>query len=99
MKLTKEDKEYLKENGFTESDFEQIEKVTAKSKTTYRVVNLSNGKSHTITRERAIEILGRENWLSGIARSAFHFTAVRENKPAKDIHYNVYFDSTRYFKS
>lgn len=98
MKLINEDKKQLKENGYTENDFSQIERAMQKSITTYRAVNLSNGKSQTITRERAIEILGRNNWLSGIARSAFHFTAVRENKPVHDIHYNVYFDSSKLFK-
>lgn len=79
MKLTNEDKKQLKEYGYTEDDFSQIERAMQKSKTKYSVVNIQTGKKETISRERAIKILGRETWLSGISRSAFHWTATRDN--------------------
>lgn len=110
MKLTESDKKQLRENGYIESDFPQIEKAMQKSKTKYSTVNIQTGKKETISRERAIEILGREMWLSGISRSAFHWTAQRDNmrgysKP-KSADYVVtqmptqivYFDSSNLFK-
>ena len=110
MKLTETDKKQLKENGYVESDFPQIERAMQKSKTKYSTVNIQTGKKETISRERAIEILGRETWLSGISRSAFHWTATRDNmrgyfKP-KSADYVVtqmptqivHFDSSNLFK-
>ena len=79
MKLTETDKKQLKENGYVESDFPQIERAMQKSKTTYKVVDIKTGDKKIISREKAIEILGRETWLSGISRSAFHWTATRDN--------------------
>lgn len=110
MKLTEIDKKQLKKNGYIESDFPQIERAMQKSKTTYKAVDMRTGKRETISREQAIEILGRETWLSGISRSAFHWTAQRDNmrgyfKP-KSADYVVtqmptqivYFDSSNLFK-
>lgn len=87
MKLTAEDKAMLLDMGHPEGDFGQIEEATGK--TTYKW----HGKR--ICREEALNLLGRRMYLSGIARSAFHFTAVRftpQNEP-------VYFDSSRLFKA
>lgn len=110
MKLTENDKKQLKENGYIESDFPQIERAMQKSKTTYKAVHMGTGEKETISREKAIEILGRETWLSGISRSAFHWSATRDNmrgysKP-KSADYVVtqmptqivYFDSSNLFK-
>ena len=110
MKLTETDKKQLKENGYVESDFPQIERAMQKSKTTYKVVDIKTGDKKIISREKAIEILGRETWLSGISRSAFHWTAQRDNmrgyfKP-KSADYVVtqmptqivHFDSSNLFK-
>ena len=110
MRLTSEDKEYLKANGCPESDFPQIERAMQKSKTKYKAVYLNTGKSEVISREKAIELLGRDVWLSGLSRSAFHWTASRDNmrgyfKPGT-AHYvvtqestcNVFFDSSNLFK-
>ena len=110
MKLTETDKKQLKENGYVESDFPQIERAMQKSKTTYKVVDIKTGDKKIISREKAIEILGRETWLSGISRSAFHWTATRDNmrgyfKP-KSADYVVtqmptqivHFDSSNLFK-
>ena len=110
MRLTETDKKQLIENGYTKRDFAQIERAMQKSKTKYSAVNIQTGKKETISRERAIEILGRETWLSGISRSAFHGTATRDNlrgyfKP-KSADYVVtqmptrivYFDSSNLFK-
>ena len=81
MKLSKKDKEYLISIGVPETNFLQIEE--AMSCTKYEV----NGKK--ISRKAAIEYLGKETYLSGINRSAFHWTAMREG---------VYFDSSALFR-
>ncbi len=86
MKLTNSDKEYLKEIGYSETDFAQIEKASEKSDYEY--------KCRRIGQKKAIDLLGRKEYLSGIARSAFHFTACRKTPGGKP----VYFNSSRFFK-
>lgn len=81
MKLTSNDKELLLSWGHTEKDFGQIEE--AMSKTIYE----EDGKR--VSRKRVLEVMSRTEWLSGISRSAFHFTAMRSG---------VLFDSSRLFK-
>lgn len=88
MKLTNEDRAMLLDWGYPEEDFAQIEEAFKKSKTTYELGDTS------ISREDAIAALGRRDYLSGIARSAFHFTAARETADGKF----VYFDSSKLFK-
>lgn len=88
MKLAKNDKQQLLEWGYEERDFPQIEDAVKSSKTKYKM------GGEEISRDAAIEILGRKNYLSGIARSAFHFSAVRKS----DDGHLVYFDSSRLFK-
>ena len=86
MKLTNADKEYLKEIGYSEKDYSQIEMASGKSDYQYQ------GKK--IGQRKAMELLGRKTYLSGIARSAFHWTACRETADGKQVH----FDSSRFFK-
>jgi hypothetical protein len=86
MKLTSQDQVLLIKYGHPKSDFRQIER--ALNKTTYE----TNGKK--ITREEAINILGTETYLSGISRSAFHWSAFRENEKGQ----GVYFNSSQLFK-
>lgn len=86
MILTNEDKQYLIECGYEKEDFNQIAR--AISKTTYEY------KGEKINAEKAVEIVGRDAFLSGIARSAFHMTSSREDKAGE----RVYFDSKRLFK-
>ena len=86
MKLTKEDKELLKNWGHEERDFNQIEEATIK--TTYKT------NRNKITANEALDILGRKVYLSGISRSAFHWSACRQNEKGQ----TVYFDSSKLFK-
>lgn len=86
MKLTREDKKQLIEWGHLEDDFPQIEQ--AMNNTFYML----GGK--IISRKKAIELLGRTKYLSGISRSAFHFTAARETGDGQI----VLFDSSKLFK-
>ena len=98
-KLTQEEKHLLNEWGYPCEDFEQIERAMLKSKTKYRLISLKengNEESKNITREEAIGILGKRDYLSGIARSAFHWTAYRENQAQT---YAVQFDSSALFKN
>ena len=74
MKLANADKNMLKEYGYEEEDFAQIQRALDKRNTKYTTY-ADDGKP--ITREEAIKLLGRENFLSGLARSCFHYTAVR----------------------
>ena len=93
MKLTKDDVIYLKYIGETdEENIKQIERAT--SKTVYHVFD-STGQKQRIGVKKAIELLGRENFLSGIARSAFHFTAYQKSN---DGAYGVMFNSSALFK-
>lgn len=88
MKLTASDKEILKEFGYPAEDMGQIERATLKKYTTYKI----DDKKATL--EEILAILNREEYLSGIGRSAFHWSAVRETENGK----LVYFDSSRLFK-
>jgi len=94
LNLTQEDKTLLKDYGYLDEDFPQIRR--AYSKTTYTLCENTkiSGKETEIEGMKAIELLGRENFLSGLARSAFHYSAYRnitENS-------GIYFNSSKLFK-
>ena len=86
MKLTESDKKRLLSWGFLEKDFAQIEEATRKTKYTL--------DDQTITQKEALRELGREAYLSGISRSAFHYSASRTSKDGR----NVLFDSSALFR-
>lgn len=86
MKFTESDKAFLKELGYSANDLWQIEK--ASKKTYYK----HDGKR--IGLNKVVELLGRKGFLSGLARSAFHWTACRETPDGRF----VYFDSSLFFK-
>jgi len=88
MKLGKEEKELLKSLGCEDQDFPQIEEALSGNMTTYKLGN------KRINRERAIELLGKRVFLSGIARSAFHWSAARETADGRI----VLFNSSNLFK-
>lgn len=88
MKLTEADRVLLFAWNYDESDFNQIEEATRK--TTYEY----NGDK--IGREKVIELIGRREFLSGIARSAFHRSAVRQAPDNDDV--TIYFDSSGLFR-
>ena len=91
MKLTAEDKVLLREWGFPDEDFWQIELAMQERYTKYKL----DGK--TISRERALRLLGRRKYLSGLARSALHYTAARTVGESEESGV-VSFDSSRLFK-
>lgn len=88
--LTKHDIEILKEWGYLDEELPQISR--AITKTDY--FHYFNGNSEKITHKQARELLGDEQFLSGISRSAFHYTAGREIEGKG----SVSFDSARMFK-
>ena len=85
--LTKEDKDFLRETGYSDDDFLQIEEAVRRSK--YYLID-----NQRISYQKAIEILGKNTFLSGISRSAFHWTAERESDEGR----LVFFDSSILFK-
>lgn len=105
MKFTDKDKKYLLEKIYGgieqtfKEDLPQIEE--AADVTKYSLVKYEEdnwrGKytEHRISKTAAIKLVGREGWLSGLARSAFHWTACRtldDNRRA------VSFDSKKLFR-
>ena len=84
--LSKEDIKLVKSWGYLDEDLRQINE--AIDATTYEL----DGKP--ISQLNAIKILGRERYLSGICRSAFHWSAARKDINEKNL---VLFDSSRLF--
>lgn len=78
FKLNKQDKEQLLKDGYKEEDFEQIETAAKRDNTIY---DLDAGD--VITRDEAIKLLGREQFVNGLARAAFHWTAERTSLDGK----------------
>lgn len=88
MKLTNKDKDILRGFGYKDKDFKQIEMATLKKYTVYK---LNNKK---VQLEKVLEMMDRKEYLSGIARSAFHWSSVRFTSNEEE----VYFDSSKLFK-
>lgn len=77
MQLTNKDKEYLKSIGYEEKDFTQIEE--AMNKSTFAIFKEGEiDKCKVVDYEKARDLLGNEGLLSGLSRSAFHFSSSRE---------------------
>lgn len=94
MKMTKADKAYLRSISESEQYFPQIEE--AMDVTEYKLLDADGLTTiRKISRKEAIELLGRETWLNGLDRSAFHWTAMRETKDGKGY---VLFDSSALFR-
>lgn len=88
MKLTQNDRDYLKSVGYSEEDMDQIERATTKT-----VYTLNNKEK--ISCMQAVELLGRKNFLCSIGRSAFHRGASRKTEDGKNI---ICFDSSKLFR-
>lgn len=91
-KLTPDDKQLLQSWHFSERDIAQISEAICQ--TTYTAYTAGSTRGRRISADTAIETLGREAFLSGIGRSAFHYSALREN----DEHTQVIFDSNKLFQ-
>ena len=82
MKLTKKDKDLLIKRGYQNYELSEIES----SRFKYEMFWGTNGLHSAIkvTQKQAIQMLGREDFISGIARATYHDTAVRyiKNDPS-----------------
>lgn len=90
--LSPSDIETLKKWGHSKEDLSQID--YAITHTDFYLCNNEICIEEPITPSKAREILGDETFLSGISRSAFHWTAAREY----DCQQTVFFDSSKMFK-
>ena len=88
MQLTEEDKRLLRKIGYRKKDFPQIEKAMQTKYTKY------DYRHKRISRAKAIELLGREKFIYGLSRSAFHWSACQITSEGEE----VGFDSCRLFK-
>lgn len=84
--LTKEETQMLLNWGHLQQDIPQIEEAI-------KICRLEDKNDKRISRKRAIEILGRKDFISGISRAAFHWTASRTNDEGE----SVYFDCSKLF--
>ena len=93
-RFDKEDIDCIKQMSIELSDAQQMEE--AMNATNFYLWLPKGGNIDIkIDIEDAWNILGRETFISGIYRSAFHQTAVRENKNYTK---QIYFDSSEFFK-
>lgn len=84
MKLTKKDRDWLMALGHRECDLPQIEDALHAGRTTYTL------NDEPITRAQAIQLLGRESYLAGISRSAFHYTAEQTTENGDAVGFDSY---------
>ena len=95
LTLTEKDKAYLLEMDVPAEDFRQIEEVALPKYTRYTLYENESERGKRISRAEAIRLLGRRTWLSGLSRSAFHYSACRNIEGGQSF---ILFDSSRYFK-
>lgn len=96
MKLTQSQKEILIDMGTPETDFARIEDALNAYCTKYMYYVNKTGR--TISKEKAIKLLGERKFISGISRSAFHWSAVRYIDDNCEEKGYIYFDSSNLFK-
>ena len=78
-----------------ERDIAQVEEAITKTKYTFYA---NDAQPKVISASKAIELLGNSNFLSGLDRSAFHWSAVRYIDDSDESKGYVYFDSSALFK-
>lgn len=82
--LTEEDKEYLKSLGYLDEDMSQIEE--GAFVTVYR--RFTKRACIKISKEEAIRILGRKEFLSCLGRSAFHWRSISSGEGGIVVDFN-----------
>lgn len=85
--LTPIQKNYFLEIGHPKTDLKQLELAL---KLTSYTLDDDKVKDKPISKDEAINILGENTFLSGISRSAFHYSSVRKNDKTNQL---VYFSS------
>lgn len=89
MKLTKADLDYLI-NTLGETDVDQVARAADLKHTSYTLM-CGEQPIMKIGRDEAIAILGRNGWLSGLDRSAFHRTASRSDNNGNTVLFKTVF--------
>lgn len=84
--LTEQDKAILLRWGYPESELQQIQDACNEAR-----ITLTNdlGKKRRITAKVADRVLGREQFLSGISRAAFHCDATRVTPEGMGVHFDL----------
>ena len=93
IEMTEERKKIFRDMGHEEGDMRQLSQALKRTK--YKVSSREEGKTTSISAVQALEILGEKKFLSGISRSAYHYTAARETEDGEFV---VYFDSSMLFR-
>lgn len=92
MNLSEKDKNHLvKKLKYKKEDIPQIEKCL--KKTRFELEKTDKSVSE-ISAADARKILGDDKFLSGMGRSSFHSSSVRQTEDGS----SIYFDSSRFFK-
>lgn len=73
-KLTKDERIILNQRGYSLTDIREIQRSI--KQTTYHLI-LPNVTDKPLTLSQVIDMMGREQWLEGLARSTFHTEAFR----------------------
>ena len=66
-------------------DMPQIERTARKAR--YELLKSDGSLLRSIARHGAIRLLGREKWICGIVRAAFHWTAMRELEDGRMVYF------------
>lgn len=90
MRLTEDERLMLMQMGYPAEDFPQIREAALAKNTVYKL----NGKKR-ITADDVVRMIGLHEYLSALARSAFHWNTTRDLPNGGYIE----FDSSRMFKS
>ena len=93
IKMTEERKQMFRDMGHEEGDMRQLSEALRRTK--YKVSNREDDRTTPISAVQALEILGEKKFLSGISRSAYHYTSARETEDGEFV---VYFDSSMLFR-
>ena len=88
MKLSEKEKSILLRWGHTESELRQIQDACNEARITLSV-NQDTDCTDRITEKFAARVLGREQFLSGISRAAFHCTATRVTPEGMEVHFDL----------
>lgn len=78
MKLSDFDKDLLLEMGYLKTDLPYVEKAGDSIKCSFHDGSANNSIKKELSQKEAFKLLGRQSFLSGIARAVFHNTAMRE---------------------
>lgn len=84
--LTEQDKSILLRWGYLESELQQIQDACNEARIT---LTNDRGKKRRITAKVADRVLGREQFLSGISRAAFHCDATRVTPEGMGVHFDL----------